>query len=563
MFSDNYFEVILTAVAWSWYGKISYMIYSLNLHLLPLAIIMLKNWYETKSSMETGIASEVELRRNFFDLGSAMLVVLLFWMPSQYTKFDPAVHIQQISEQSRSPENANVFTSAAQNMGVDSSAAVAVPPGWYALLYGMKGVMNQLKEWTGYLPNGTAMLNVYNNLDIKDAAIRSESDMFFSSCYIPALKRYQNANRPVPPIDPADLNYIGNDVFVNTPGFYQACTQAQTDDGSCFGPVLSMPLKFAEQAGIQTEFSIMENGAPVIDRYGRPLRKLSTPSCKQWWNASYDNHYMGGSVPSNDFDGLRQKLYEQAAYSSMSLHSTSAMNEMDWFKGQDYAAYLGWASDQLGLTDEETKDNLVKRMLQLDAPSYLINQNDDTPVAADGIKGWAQKAYDWTQELFGGFGAAYQSMVLGAMHEVLRPGLEMLQAGMLFGMILFSSISLPIALFSLEAVIKHGMMLLGILMLPLLWHLADVMNEGLVKVFYPNASILADMKVSGESFIFMIFLLGLYILLPIMFTRMMTAAGYDAGIKFNDFAGDFKDAGSKGAGMGASAANKGKKLGKK
>lgn len=96
-------------------------------------------------------------------------------------------------------------------------------------------------------------------------------------------------------------------------------------------------------------------------------------------------------------------------------------------------------------------------------------------------------------------------------------------------------------------------------MLSLIWHVADLLNEGLIRVMYPNADTLLDLIVSeGAStaaWVFGIFLFTLYFLLPSIFLLLMRNAGYQMADAAKDGIGDFKEAGQKGA-SGVKAAKK-------
>lgn len=103
----------------------------------------------------------------------------------------------------------------------------------------------------------------------------------------------------------------------------------------------------------------------------------------------------------------------------------------------------------------------------------------------------------------------------------------MIQAGLIFGSLMFMAFTLPISGFSAGSVIKHAMFILGALMLPLIWHVASMMQEGLIRILYPDAYNLLDLEISLKSMLFMIFLFLLYFILPAVFMNMMNISGYE------------------------------------
>jgi hypothetical protein len=541
VYSDNYLEIILTSIGWEFYGKIVYMIYSLNLHLLPIVFVMFQNWRNSVTSSSYRAGYQNEMNNNFFDVGIMMLVIMLFWLPNSATKFDAPVYIQNIQSVSNDPGSSAVFINAQNAMGVSSTAAINIPPGWYIMVNGTKAAINQLKEWMVFTPTATTMLTVFNNLKIEDDEVRAESDLFYSQCYIPALKRYQNATKPVPNLPAEDANYIGNNVFINTPGLYKACTQSDIDNGTCLGDPLTMPFTSAKKYGIPTRFT--DTSTTTSD--GRALTFSSTPSCHQWWTGDFDQHYFGGTLPTHP--SLKDKIFDQAAISGI---NTMAKDPSITTPITGIPAFLTWVQSATGLGSSETKDRSIRKMLSIDPPALTADPDDlyaEPEGIAGTIKGGIQKVYDLGQGFLGGVGAAITSLTLGVVLEVLKPALQMIQAGMIFAVLLYMAITLPIGGFSAETVIKHGMVILGILMLSFIWHVADLLNEGLIRILYPGATSLMDLEISTSGFVFQIWLFVLYMLLPSIFLFMMKTAGQEVAEATDSMMSSFKSAGKKGA----------------
>ena len=548
MYSDNYLEIVLTAVGWDFYGKIVTMIYSLNLHLLPLVLVMLKNWRDTQTSMDPRNASEAEMSRNFFDVGTMMLVIIIFWLPNSNTTFDPSEYTQAIQAESSDPNSSLVFKQAQEAMGVSSTTAIDIPPGWYILINGIKATINQLKEWLVLSPTAKAILTVYNNLKIEDDQVRAESDLFYSQCYLPAQKRYQNTMKPVASMSSDDESYIGNDVFVNTPGLYKACTQSDIDNGTCLGDPLTMPFTAAEKYGITTRFT----DTTTITQDGRPLTYSSTPSCYQWWTGDFDQHYVAGTI---DREPLKDALYEQAALSG--LEQTTALEALIPGGGNTVSAFTNSVRNVFGMGESDFKDRTVKAMLKVDQP-FIIDDPDDSYSSDDSLGETASKMWDRVQGFFAGVGAGMTVASLGVVLEALDPALKMIQAGLVFGILLYLAITLPIGGFSAETVIKHGMILFGVLMLSLIWHVADILNEGLLRILYPNPLDLLKASFNTTGLLFQIFLFLLYILLPAVFLMMMREAGYRLADSYGNAMNEFKQSAGKGVGLAGKGIKKGK-----
>lgn len=529
MYSENYLEVILTSVGWDFYSKVTYFIWALNLHLVPLILIMLNNWRSTLSSQEMGTASVVEMRRNFFDVGIAMGVILLFWMPNAATTYKPAEYIEQIQNanvsQSENPEeNAQKFTAAQQNMGVTADE-IPIPPGWFVIINSTKAAVNQLKEWLDFSKQASAMFAVMGSMKVDDPKVQDELNRFISSCYLPAMARYQNrGDIPVGELSQKDIRFVGNSVFLTTPGLYKACTQQNINDGMCLGDPLTMPVEYAEQSGIETTFT----NSSAQDQNGRDLTSTSTPSCYQWWTANNDDDHYKSVI--YEHPGLRDATFDAVANDAMSMDDLGdKVDGLVWYASKNAADFLDWSQSNFGVGDSSTAKDLTIQMAMRNGTHELIADPDEpNPV---GIEEKTKQAIvdgaNWVSDIAVFFSAIKWATIFSTILRALEPGLMMIQAGLIFGSLMFMAFTLPISGFSAGSVIKHAMFILGALMLPLIWHVASMMQEGLIRILYPDAYNLLDLDINLKSMLFMIFLFMLYFILPTVFMRMMSLSGYE------------------------------------
>ena len=545
MYSDSYLEIYLTAAAWDWYGSFVTFLRALNLHYAPFIYIMLKNWWDTRRSQDSGTAVLVEWRRNYFDVYTMMLVVILFWIPSPYTTFKASQHIQEIVAETKGIPTSQIYKeveiakSMKDSFSMAAPGEVPIPIGWYMLTYAAKGSINQLIESTQFTSKIKTLSQAYSSMKISDRELREETNAFYSSCYAPTLGKFQNeTHQPIPVFDdPNEAAYIGNSIFINTPGYYKECTQAQEDGGQCYGSGFYMPYNVAERKGLQTIFEYTTSD-------GKQDYYQMTPSCYTWWTGKTDYNY-----PSYSEAGLKERLSDEGAKSVLSEAIASGANFSDpqfgplsGFQAVSLSAissYWTWAYSQAG--SEHNKEDIIKKLLRNEPPSLIADKE------APDDRSWLQSGADWIQGLIGGIGAGIASFSMGVVLELLKPALIMIYSATLFGAIMYSSIILLFGGFSVASIVKIIFYIAGIMLLPLWWHIASIIDEMLLQIMYPGIDSALEMDASTSTFLYLILLLIFYVAIPTKFVKMMALVGKDAGEISSKALTDVRVSGEKGA----------------
>lgn len=516
MYSENYIEIVLTGLGWDFYSKLVMLIYTLNLHYIPFIVVMLKNWWETRRSQEAGLASIVEWRRNYTDIYSMMLVVILFWAPSKYMTFSPSDAIQKI--QSESVEDGTVYSNVKDSFNSESRE-VQIPLGWGLLINFSKGTINQLNEWMKFEPKMSNLLQTFSSVRIKDDQLRQEVDTFFTSCYLPVLSRYRNESQtPVPvPSSSDDISYIGNDLFLSTPGYYKSCSQSQKNAGQCYGAAERMPYQTADQLGIFTGYA---NDTQTT---------VYPPTCYSWWTGK---EYRGGDLEDYGSKGLKERILN---YALSADDSPAALSD------QQVEMISGWLSDWSDTASDiqlERQTALIKRMLKNKPPSFVYIK--EKHYGNESIEqSWMNKGIDYAQQGIGALGAAWQSTWASVLVETIVPALPMIQSMILFIIIIISAIVLPIGLFSAQTAVAFFFVFFTVLSWSFWWHLADIINEGLLNYMYPDGVALAEFSLDSlqqRSIIGMVTAIT-YLLFPAIWSAALGIIGFSVV----DDMGDFKD----------------------
>lgn len=509
-------EIVLTGLGWDFYSKLVMFVYTLNLHLLPFGIVMVKNWWDTRRSQEAGQATLVEWRRNYSDIYVMMFVVLFFWIPSDQTTFNSADYIREL--QSESAQDGTVYTEIQESFDHNQeSQEVPLPIGWAFLINFTKGSVNQIKVWSDFQPKMTTMLQTFSSVRIKDDQLRKEVDTFFTSCYLPVQNRYRSESKtPVPvPAEDDDLTYIGNQLFLSTAGYYKACTQAQINAEQCYGAAERMPYQTADQLGIFTG-------------YANDIQKtIYPPTCYSWWTGKA---YRGGELEEFGPAGLRERILNYALFTDKtpgSLSDQAVEMISGWFEDSETAAEIR--------TSKQTA--LIKRMLKNAPPNFVYIK--EKHYGNESIEqSWMSKGIDYVQKGVGAAGAAWESMWASVLVEQVVPALPMVQSILIFVVITMSALILPLGLYSAQTVVALFFFIFTVLSWSYWWLLADMINEGLLNWMYPDSIALAEFSLDAvqQRSVITIVTAITYLLFPMIWTVLLGIVG----IKAVDNMGDFK-----------------------
>jgi len=505
MYSESLLEIGLTAFAWDFYGKLVLFITALNLHLITFIVMMLTNWWETSRSQDAGYATVTEVKRTTKDFTVMALVVLLFWFPTSYSTFKPGELVQQDS-----PGN------------IKFSSEIQIPIGWWALTNFTKAATNQIKAWIVFEPRAQTMLQVLNTMRIQDTKLQYDVNAFIDTCYHPTLRRWQvEGKTPIPKPESSRVsenpNFIGNGMFLRTPGYYKQCSQAEFDSGQCY--VKHAP-KMPEEVANRNKIKTTHLSTKTLDD-GSTFWYFNTPSCYTWWTGRPDHYYDTSGIPSN-YTPLRSALIKEAKNKFLSHPNSLKNNRLSTDEENQLIFQLLSNDDQLGLVKNDALEDM----------SF-------TEALGSGIL-----------RIIGTIGGAIMAWLISILLEILKPLLFMIQSLAIFGTILSISITTVIGGFKPQVIGKHAGFLFSLLILPIWWHFADYINEHLLRIIYPfseSGIITAVINEGIVAVIYFIFLLLAYIALPGYFVKMMAQAGAEAVDAAGDAMKYSRDAGDKGA----------------
>lgn len=453
----SYIEVALTVMSWQFYNDIVSLFYTLNLHLLPFAWIILRNWFETNKSQDAGHASVTALKRNEVDVYTAIIICLLFWVPNSATTMSPSEASYHFNNKVEDSEDVTTitYTKGSSSWDVKVDSEVELPPAWWALIKLSKAVIYQIIDWTDIDQNYAQMMSFYSSIKIDDQALKSEVDDFFTTCYQPTLSKHQASEYLPPSAKNADVSWIGSDLFLNTPGYYGGCPSSYVTANKCVLEIpYLMPYKISDRYGIPSGYS---NDGVL----------LKQPSCKDWW--------VGENPQTGDVDqdfGLKEKLNEY-------------INGYQKLMGVDIV-----------YTSDEELNSAIKRLLKNDRPtlSYLPEWNEQ-----EDVDTWFQAASDTVQQGAGAIGSAIVAGMASIFAETIKPSLPIIQALFMLMTVVASPFVLLFTAFSPVWAFSMVYTMFIAISLSFVWHIANLIDNKLMESMYPDVKILTEWSLTGST----------------------------------------------------------------
>lgn len=260
MKADSYLELALTLFAWDVSNKLATLLVGAGLIFIPIAWLYWKNWSEPARSQEAKAAAPVSLRRMEQDIGIALLVMLLAFLPAISVSSSDITYTQPTSGKE---VNSNAVT---VNAG-QSALSVRVPVLWWIVIQfssGFTSVFTAAINSFDSPKHFRALAMALDYTQISDPALKQELMQFDKHCYEPALHAREQNRLTRGQV--ATRDWRGADEWFAGPDYYNRL----------------LPQPPLIPSGWENQYSHPDNPGPP---------------CADWWNA-----------PGN---GLRDKLYDE------------------------------------------------------------------------------------------------------------------------------------------------------------------------------------------------------------------------------------------------------------
>ena len=275
----GYLALYTTLLGWQQYNNLWDIVVGTGIIYLPFLGIIASTVIPPFLSSQADGAAHIALRRLFVTILSAFLVIAfaavpLFPLDAKVLHFDPLC----------SP-NARIATPGNTGTTFDNSfsvpVGVKVPLLWYIVMAVSNGVTHAANAGLSCSPINYRQLHSELNLaQIQDPQLKADVAHFYRACYEPAYTNYMSGNltptqqeqinEQLKKYGQRDTTWLGSNVFLNVPGFY--------DSQKATKPVSGFPYNQTR------DFEEGQVGTPT----------WGEPDCKTWW---FDNNH-----------GLRERL---------------------------------------------------------------------------------------------------------------------------------------------------------------------------------------------------------------------------------------------------------------
>lgn len=457
---------------------IAHLLVSSGLVLLPLAIVLWRNWSEPLRSQSAREAAAVSLRRMEQDALIGSVVLVAAFLPAVPVTRDDLQFEEPYTETPTLPQTSlPPYADAPEAIGT-----IRVPLLWWLVYHVSGAVTDQVVSLIDALDDPAvlrASLLRIAELSISDEGLIAELALFRRDCYEPALAKYQrDPNRRQASDDFEAVDWVGSHIFLRTEGYYRACPDIKRC-GSGYhasAPVPGWPSR------------LTPDFAP------------GQPRCDRWWAE--------GGV------GLRERLLSD-------LHA-----QAPWFKRHTQRVIESMDDERVKQQPDLVRrfeDRVLRRMLS-QVPRIMVERADREAGIFFNSLGWLSA--DGLQQLAGTLGALVLSFILHIVMELVVVGLPMLQALLLMLLYVALPFLVPFAVVQPDIIVRAALVMFSLRFLSALWALAEFLDEKLLQTMYPDASAF-EFGGSGTVADVVLGLITLvaYLALPAVWFMLMTALG--------------------------------------
>ena len=460
---------------------IASVLVSSGLVLLPLAMVLWRNWSEPLRSQSARDAAAVSLRRMEQDALIGAVVLVAAFLPAIPVsrgdlKFDAPYTETPTSPQASLPPYAEA---------PEAIETIRVPLLWWLVYHVSGAVTHRVVSLIEVLDDPAvlrASLLRIAELSISDEGLIAELALFRRDCYEPALAKYQrDPNRLQAANDFEAVDWVGSHIFVRTEGYYRACPDIKHCGASyhASAPVPGWPSRFAPDI------------AP------------GQPRCDSWW--------------AEDGLGLRARLLAD-------LHA-----QAPWFKRHTQRVIDSMDDERLKRHPDVVshfEDRVLRRMLN-QVPRIMVERADREAGIFFNSLSWLSA--DGLQQLAGTLGALVLSLILHIIMELVVVGLPMLQALLLMLLYVALPLVVPYAVVQPGIILRAVLVMFSLRFLSALWAIAEFLDEKLLKTMYPDSSIF-EFGGSGTVADVVLGLITLvaYLTLPVAWFMLVAALGSKA-----------------------------------
>ncbi len=250
---QSYLELSTLLMGWYYYGQLWELLTSTGLVFLPYVMLVVKNFFEPIRNYQSEGASDHSLRRMLLDMLSVTLFYLFCAIPMHTITPHTLTYTPTCSDK---PTVIAGQTGTTYDTVFNLPQEVKLPTFWYFVLSVSNGITYAAKH-TIDCPTDLRGMNIeLQGAIIEDSQLRQDVQDFTAQCYKPSWAKYLR-EQPQTNVEPDDMQWLGSQFFLETPGYYDTFKALQAVQGFPYDK--------------ETDWELGEDAL-----WGAPL-------CKDWW----------------------------------------------------------------------------------------------------------------------------------------------------------------------------------------------------------------------------------------------------------------------------------------
>ncbi|HYE71640.1 MAG TPA: conjugal transfer protein TraG N-terminal domain-containing protein [Aquabacterium sp.] len=491
---DSYLELFTTMVGWTIANLIFSVLLDTGIVFIPLIVTIVAVWMEAHVEGTENGAAEWAIRKMEIELGAALFVMALCFVPTTLTTLDRA-HLSYKPSGNVLTPSPPAITGGASGTTYDAAFGAAgdgtpVPLWWYTAMGLSSGVNAAVRAGVGNTFLGLRQAEEMARLaTIESPALRSESQAFRNQCFVPAHAKFHGPNAPSSEIAASvaanplygkdDTEWIGSRTFTEDPEFYASFRAQQT--------VAGFPLDLAGDD---------KDAAPGASGD-------SMPNCKRWW--------------TEPTIGLRARLMDQGG--------DRLQRAADYAWGILNAAGSGLMPGA-PMNLDYVKDQILKQALWRSQANFM---------QTDQVLG-GRNASRWElPEFLSGLGIIDKGAEASFSYYPVVQFLTLSQPFILMALYIFLPLIVVFSRFNLAFMMYGALAIFTVKFWAAMWTIARYADERMVAAMYgDNTMLLREYLTNGldggaKRAILNVVTLSLFIGLPLVWSGMMAWIGLRVG----------------------------------
>lgn len=501
---SDYFEMVVLMIGWVVNNAIWSSLMQTGLALVPFIALMASEWFKVRQEGEDeGNKGVLLIARIETRLYAMVLCYAFTCVPIMDLSFNPVNAIERVNADGSQCSVAMIgqgqWGSSTLN-AIDGQTAEI--PLWWGLVHAVsKGITNVAVSSIPCSPDLRAITSEIDAQSITDPGLKRELGEFQRQCYGAARNKLFQQGGTIMAVDAMDVNWLGSEFFLNTPGYYDSFYAGR--------PIEGFP------------YDASRDQARPSTGPGRP----GYPSCREWWSDA-DN-------------GLYTRLYEQIEPGF-------------------------WDSFSALFTSTEAESYAIRRMISVRAGSANGNQAIAVTGYGNLGGGVLSEAGDTLSMAAGAAGGVVAGVLGKAGMDMLKRALPMVQYILIMAVVICLPFVMTISGYSIKVAGTATFGLFALSFLTFWWELARWLNSNLIDLLYNSEaaklSYIAAAQNGYDKLVLLFVEWATFLILPSIWIAVL---GW-TGMKVGDGVGqaltkgtnDSKGAGDKGTKMAEQAATK-------